>query len=170
MAIVHRNTNSYHYQVISRCPEQCYWILKHLSSYTFVFSTCWCALQSIFLTQTSASVTLSRKVTMTMNEFISKLQHIMIYNTQITYLMWLTRNRGGKLEDHCSSCCLPSGPMYLSYSRDMVVQPSPIVSHICDSNSDLNLQLVVFNCGLTVLLYYRKMLLLVLVYHICHYL
>ena len=51
-----------------------------------------------------------------------------------------------------------------------MVQPSPIVSHLCDSNSDLNLQLVVFNCGITFLLYYRKMLLWVLVYHIRHYL
>ena len=90
---------------------------------------------SIFLTQTSASVTLSREMTMTMNEFISNLQHIMIYNTQITYLMWLTRYRGGKLEDHYSSCCLPSGSMYLSYPRDMVV----------------------FNCLITFLLYYRIM-------------
>ena len=72
----------------------------------------------------------------------------MIYNTQITYLMLLTRYRGGKLEDHCSSCCLPSGSMYLSYPRDMVV----------------------FNCLITFLLYYRIMLLLVLVYHIRHYL
>ena len=104
---------------------------------------CTSLVQSIFLTQTSASVTLSREVTMTMNELISKLQHIMIYNTQITYLMCLTRYRGGKLEDHCSSCCLPSGSMYLSYPRDMVVKPIPIVSHLCDSNSDLNLQLVV---------------------------